>query len=80
MNELDELLKSLRAEKPQPAEIARWKSAVMQVRQRPSWRWFELVVAMLVGVVIGSTVVHKSSDEENVVQHATVERVITKIE
>lgn len=80
MNELDDLLKTLRAEKPRAQEIARWKLAVANIRQRKASRWVELVAAMLVGVLIGSTVFNKPADEENLSDHATYERVITKIE
>lgn len=80
MSELDDLLKSLRAERPRLADVARWKSAVAGIRSRKASRWVELVAAVLVGVLIGSTVFNRTPEEESVVNHATFERVITKIE
>lgn len=80
MSELDDLLKSLREEQPRPADIARWKLALRQMHQRQPSRWVELVAAMLVGVVIGGTLFHKEANDEISNDHATIERVITKIE
>lgn len=80
MNELDDLLKSLRAERPRPMEIARWKSAVIRIHGHKAGRWVELIAAMMVGVLIGSTVFNKPSDEQKLSDDATYERVVTKIE
>lgn len=80
MNELDNLLKSLRKEQASAKDIAQWKLAVAQIGRRETSRWIELVAAVLVGVLIGSTMFHKQSSEENFAKDATIERVITKIE
>ncbi len=80
MSELDDLIKSLRAEEPYSQDIIHWKQALKRSHRHDAARWVELIAAMLVGLVIGGALFYKPTSEENVMASATIEHVITKIE
>lgn len=80
MNELDDLLKSLRAEEPKPQDIQKWKKTAQMIKPHFKRRWVELAVAMLVGILIGSTVFKSKLTDENYTDDATVEHILTKVE
>ena len=77
MNELDNLLKTLRAEEPRPKDINRWKRAIQMLSYSRQSRWIELVAAMLVGIIIGGTLFKQKPVEENLSENATTEPIVT---
>ena len=84
---LSELFATLRHEKPEPRELERWNLAVARELRRavvsPRRRWLDLAAAVIVGVLIGATAfghrASESSGQQNALNHATNELVVTKL-
>ena len=84
-DQLNKFLKVLRSVNPTSADMNKWQTAVSEElrshRRTGRSRWIELVAAACVGAVIGATFFHqRPTHEENVVDNATTEIVVTKLE